>query len=157
MLGALLLTALSGHDALAITTAGDVYELTFDDALATFIGSTGYDDPRGLARDRSGVLWTLVDGPGSDRKLVMVDPATGAGTAVTTLALGGTPGGMSFDIDGSLLVIVHPAAGGNARLVRVDMSSYAITQIGDTNEQELEGLVVAPEGRSTPGMSVRAA
>jgi hypothetical protein len=142
----LALSALVNYDALAVTAAGEIYSLDSNTAVATLLNSTSLP-MHCLARGNDGRMWTLPDSGSGVARLLEVDPLTGAGTTVAVLNLGGVAHGASFDADGSLFVLVRPLGGGSDRLQRLDMTSFALTDIGSTGTSTLEDLCVAPEGR----------
>ncbi len=142
----LLCAAFPAQDALAVTALGDIYHVDSGSAAVALLNSTSLP-MRCLARANDGSMWTLADSSGGVARLIQIDAQSGGASMLAVLDLGGVAHGASFDADGSLFVLVRPQIGGDDRLVRLDMTSFALSDIGATGLATLEDLCIAPEGR----------
>lgn len=147
MLSALVFTAsVCAPDVLAVTGAGDIYRVDSSNGVASMVNSTTLP-MRCLARGSDGRMWTLADTGGGVSRLLEIDAQSGGTSTMASIHLSGVAHGASFDADGMLYVLVRPLGGGADRLARIDMNSFALTDIGSTGLFTLEDLCIAPEGR----------
>jgi hypothetical protein len=142
----LLLASITSHDAVALATNGDLYELNYAAASATLIGNIGSADVHALARDGSGVLWSYLTVDALTVRLITIDETNASTTSIGNVTSGGSVRAMAFDRDGSLLMISRPV-GLPDQLRRVNLNTLSSTPILNTGLFHVEGLVVAPEGK----------
>ncbi len=142
----LLSLATVAYDGLAVTAAGDIYQLDSSSADVALLNSTGLP-MHCLARANDGRMWSFADVGGGFARLIQIDSLSGGTSTFTSLDLGGVARGASFDADGALFVLVRPLGGGADRLARLDMTTLALSDIGSTGLASLEDLCIAPEGR----------
>jgi len=142
----LAFAAVAAADSLAVTAAGDIYSLDSTTGAAALLNSTGLP-MHCLARRGDGRMWTLADVGGGFARLVEIDPVSGGTSTLLQLDLGGVARGAGIDSDGSIFVLVRPAAGGPDVLGRIDGTTLLFSSLGSTGLSTLEDLCVAPEGR----------
>lgn len=146
IVSSLLSLAAVAYDGLAVTAAGDIYQLDSSSADVALLNSTGLP-MHCLARANDGRMWSFADVGGGVARLIQIDSVSGGTSTLTSLDLGGVARGASFDADGALFVLVRPLGGGADRLARLDMTTLALSDIGSTGLASLEDLCIAPEGR----------
>jgi hypothetical protein len=133
----------SSEQFLGIDVQGDVFRMDSFSAGTTFLGASGFTSVGAMARDSSGTVYAIADSAPGASQLVRINPATGAGTAVSTIALGDIQGA-AFDAADVLYVVVSAptlVGGGGSDLWTVDVLSGAATYVGYTASRDaLQGL-----------------
>lgn len=120
------------------------------------VGLTGFRRLNSLTMDPSGTLYAVggaLSG-GADDKLISIDPATGAGTLLTTISLPGEPvsvRGMAIAPDGSFYISNDPegslGGAGPDNLWRIDPNTGMGTKIGLLGGYNFQSLDFGLDGQ----------
>lgn len=122
------------------------------------LGPVGFDDVDGLTFDPStGVLYGSKRVRTTDPDvLLVIDPESGERVAgafgdddylpLTPLPDETKIDDLAIDEDGTMFAITNQGGHGD-RLVTIDRTSGALTDVGATGEDDMEGLTIAPDGR----------
>jgi len=100
----------------------------------TLVGAVGYNGAGDMAFDVDGTLYGVShDGSGTPSNLITIDTASGAGTLVGTLTVGGTPlenvAGLEIDADGTMYAL-RDTGTAEAELYLVDKATAECVLIG---------------------------
>jgi hypothetical protein len=143
-----LLALAPTHDAVGLTTSGDLYRINTALDTKQLVGNCGFNGIFAMASAEDGALWTIAGVAPNPVRLVSIDRATGSGTVAATLPIDGSVRGMAFDVDGALRLVVRS---NNVlvddALVRLDMTNFSLSTVGSTTIRGIEGLCMTPEGK----------
>jgi hypothetical protein len=136
----------------AVEYSGNVYSIDSATGGGSVVATSNLPGANAIADDANGALFTVVSpGFGVRPALFTLNPQTGAGTLVTTLS----PGvldcrALAFAPDGTLFAISDGGYEGTPnehdRLVKIDLSTGLITNVGLTGFRAIQGMDFAPDG-----------
>jgi hypothetical protein len=129
--------------------SGFFFELDSATGSGTWIGPTGFSATNSLARDASGALYSVGNGPGGGpTALVRLDPATGAGTFVRFLQQPTDVRALAFSSADVLFAIRHDPDDFDRPhdLVTIDVATGAVKPVGNTGVRGIQALTFSPSG-----------
>jgi hypothetical protein len=147
-----VLSAISGQASAqtqlyGITASGNLVRIDKATGAGVIVGPIGFGAGNAASGDPQGRIFT--HSSASDQ-LILVDPATGAGSLFLTLT--GRPGGygirgMAFSPQGDLFVALSQSTTSIIdTLAKIDLTTGAYTVVGPTGRTDIQGLAFSPSG-----------
>jgi len=129
----------------AVDFPGNLYQVNATTGAATLVGFTGFDRLNAAAADPTGMIYSarfrVTTNSADTNKLIKIDPTTGLGTLVADYgteedlrALAFGPGGVLFGIREGIPDV----------LVTIDPVNGAVTTVGPTGRNDIQGLTMGP-------------
>jgi hypothetical protein len=128
----------------AITRAGELYRI--DDGVASLVGAVGFHDLSSLAADSAGTLFTAESDSGvSARRLLQVDPTTGAGTVVAVMT---NPETLNFRaLAFSPADVLYGVNAVDDALYTIELDSGEATRVGPTSLANVQAMDFTEAGQ----------
>lgn len=124
---------------------GSFFKIDPNNGTGTSIGATGFDLLNSLARDPSGTFYSV-----AHRDLITIDPNSGAGTLVATVQPQDDIRALAFSSTGVLYAVRNGGPLGATDvpddLVTINPSSGAVTVVGNTGRNGIQGLAASAQG-----------
>jgi len=137
-------------DLWGIDYSGDVYKINPATGLATFSSTTSIAGTNSLAVNAAGVVFTVgvpKDPPfGVPSALYTLNPVSGGTTLVATLTPLTDCRALAFAPDGTLYAISHRLTDDAHELVKINLTSGAVSVIGPTHFNLIQALDFSPSG-----------
>jgi hypothetical protein len=132
-----------------VSFTGELYSINTATGAATLVAATGFDRLNAAAMNCGGIIYAARSRnptiPTDVNRLIKVDPSTGAGTLVWDWGLANDLRGLAF-ADNDVLFALKDNGTADS-LVKVDLSTGTVTEVGPTGRSDLQGLSAAPGGR----------
>ncbi len=148
-----VITALAGTAAAqgplyGVDFNGRFYQINTTTGAASLVGNTGFTRLNSAAMNSTGDIYITrtrdTTNPTDFNQLIKVNIATGAGTLVWDWATLHDLRGLAF-ADGDILYALQDVGLADS-LVRIDLATGVVTDIGPTGRTDLQGLTAAPGG-----------
>lgn len=138
MLCAMALPAQLSFELTAVDFVGNIHAVTLADGAKRFIRHCGITEVNAMA-ELGGKLF-VTGRAGNQRRLAQLDPVTNVATPLP-IPFNLDIRGMAGDSQGNHLLAIVDGGTGNDNLVRVEVTTGAVTPIGSTGRKRIQALV----------------
>ncbi len=136
LLSALVAARASAQDMVGVTWNGQAFAIDSTTGAGALIGPTGFVAINAMAVDVTGTIYAS-----AGFTIITVDPSTGVGTPVVTVAK--DVRAMAIDVNGLFHLVVD---GDPDELWTYDVATNALLKVGATGFPGIQGLAFAPDG-----------